>query len=202
MTGPEFTESLQRHRKLLIILFVLIIAGVLAFFAYDKYQRHQMERAGVLYSEMSDSLASNNDAMVRASAETLVHDYGATPYASMARFYLARIDTEAKQDAKAEAQLQWLSDHSGLPAGMQPMARVALARLYLQNGKNQQVLQLLQKSDSAFAVVDWELRGDAEAGLRHYSQARDDYQKAIAALPATDPYVAYLQMKMANLGVS
>ena len=203
MTGQEFTQSLQRHRKLLIVLFVLLLAGVLAFFAYDKYQRHQMERAGVLYNEMSGSLASNNDATARASAETLIHDYSSTPYAAMAHFYLARIDSDAKQDAKAEAQLQWLcSNHRTLPTGMQAMARAALARLYLQNGKNQQALQLLQKPERAFAAIDWELRGDAEAGLRHDSQARADYLKAIAALPATDPYLAYLQMKMANLGVS
>ncbi|MBU2753524.1 tetratricopeptide repeat protein [Acidithiobacillus sp. CV18-2] len=202
MTGPDFTELLQRHRKLLIIVFVLIIAGVLAFFAYDKYQRHQVERAAVLYSELSDSLASGNDATARASAETLIHDYSATPYASMARFYLARLDIDAKQDDKAEGQLLQLTRQADLPEGMQGLARSALARLYVDNGKNQQALELLQKPDGAFAAVDWELRGDAEAKLRHDDRARDDYEKAIAHLPASDPYVVYLQMKMANLGVS
>ncbi|MDD3760981.1 MAG: tetratricopeptide repeat protein [Acidithiobacillus sp.] len=202
MTGPDFTEFLQRHRKLLIVVFVLIIAGVLAFFAYDKYQRHQVERAAVLYSELSDSLASGNDATARASAETLIHDYSATPYASMARFYLARLDIDAKQDNKAEEQFLQLTRQSDLPKGMQGLARSALARLYVDNGKNQQALELLQKPDGSFAVVDWELRGDAEAKLRHYDRARDDYEKAVAHLPASDPYVVYLQMKMANLGVS
>ncbi|WP_308388576.1 tetratricopeptide repeat protein [Acidithiobacillus sp. AMEEHan] len=202
MTGPDFTELLQRHRKLLIVVFVLIIAGVLAFFAYDKYQRHQNERAAVLYSELTDSLASSNDATARVSAETLIHDYAATPYASMARFYLARLDIDAKQDGKAEEQLLQLTRKADLPKGMQGLARSALARLYVDNGKYQQALELLQRPDAAFAAVDWELRGDAEAKLRHDDRARDDYEKAIANLPASDPYVVYLQMKMANLGVS
>ncbi len=202
MTGPEFTAYLQRHRKLLIVFFVLIIAGVLAFFAYDKYQRHQIERAGVLYSEMSDSLASGNDATARASAETLLHDYHSTPYAAMARFYLARLDTDANKTAAAEAQLEKLVPNNDLPTGLQPLAQASLARLYIEQGKNQQALQLLQKPDKAFAAVDWELRGDAQAKMGQDAKARADYQKALAALPATDPYAAFLQMKMANLGVA
>jgi len=202
MTGTELTESLQRHRKLLIALFVLVIVGLLGFFAYDKYQRHQLERAGVLYSELAESLAQGKNDMARASAETLVQSYPSTAYASMARFYLARLDIDAKQTAKAEAQLQRLVATDDLPTGMHGLARAALARLYLQQGKNQQVLQLLQKIDPAYTAIDWELRGDAQNALGKTQEALDDYRKATAALPATDPYLAYLQMKMANLGAS
>ncbi|MEL5849589.1 MAG: tetratricopeptide repeat protein, partial [Candidatus Igneacidithiobacillus chanchocoensis] len=138
----------------------------------------------------------------RASAETLLQSYPSTTYAPMARFYLARLDIDAKQTAKAEAQLQQLVATSTLPTGMRGLARAALARLYLQQGKNQQVLQLLQKSDSAYAAIDWELRGDAQNALGKTQEALDDYRKATSALPATDPYLAYLQMKMANLGAS
>ncbi len=202
MTGPELSAWLQRHSKLVLVVFVLILFALLAFFAYDKHQRAQAAHAAVLFNELQMSLASGQTATARASAETLVHDYGELAYGKMAHFYLAQLDLDDHNFPGAEAQLRFLSQDRTLPTGMQAMAQIRLARLYLEQKKPQLALNVLPHKDPAFAVLAWELRGDAELALQHLDLSRQDYEKALAALPVQDPYRAFLQLKIANLGVT
>ncbi len=160
-----------------------------------------MHRAAVVYSELGSSMASGAHSEARASAETLVHHYGSTPYASLARFFLARMDLEDHQTAAARSQLSRLARSKALPAGMRPIARIALGQMDLEEGKPEEVLTLLHGQNHAYAALEWELLGDAEAALRQPEKARNDYERAQAVLPAADPYRAYLQLKLANIGV-
>ncbi len=192
---------MQRNRKTAIYLAVAVLVVFLAFFGYKKYQQHLMQRAAVVYSELGSSMASGASSEARASAETLVHRYGSTPYASLARFFLARMDMEDHKTAAAQSQLSSLAHGAGLPEGMRPIARIALAQLDLEEGKAGEVLTLLHGQNTAYATLEWELLGDAEVALRQPEEARNDYKRAQAVLPAADPYRAYLQLKLANIGV-
>jgi predicted negative regulator of RcsB-dependent stress response len=104
--------------------------------------------------------------------------------------------------AKAEAQLQAVIHADDAPVGMAAMARLSLARVYLQAGQPQQALATLKVQSASFAALYAEARGDAYAALRQPDPAMQAYGQALAKLPATDPYRAYLQMKMANIGVA
>ena len=202
MTGPDIANFLQRYRKPLIAAFIIVLLAISGFFAYEKYQRHQVERAAVLYSELLDAMAAQQWSPARASAETLVSQYGHTPYGLFAHFFLARLDSNSGQTAKATAQLQAVIHADDAPVGMTAMARLSLARVYLQESQPQQALSILKVESPPFAALYAEARGDAYAALHQPDPAMQAYAQALAKLPATDPYRAYLQMKMANIGVA
>lgn len=202
MTGQELSALLSRHRVALIVGVIVILLAAMGFFGYEKYQRHQTEKAAVLYNELVDTMLQGQNSTARASADTLIHQYGSTAYGIMARFFLARLDMDSKQVPAAEQSLSAVMDDSSAPRGMRSLARLDLARLYVDQHKPQNALNLLQKSDSAFAAIADEIKGDAYASLQQVSKADQAYQAAMKALPETDPYRSYLQMKIANIGVA
>jgi len=201
VTGPELSDYLYRHRKSLIVAFALVVLGAMAFFGYAKYQRHQMAQAAAVYSELMQTMADDRKAAAEVSAQTLLQKYPHTPYATMARFFLARMELMQHQDAKAQAQLQAILKADHLPTGMEGLARSALAQLQLGQGQAKAALETLGAPGAIYAPLYWELRGDAHEQLQDWPQARQDYRKAEQALPDTDPYRAYLQLKLANIGV-
>ena len=202
MTGPELSEFLYRHRISLIAGTIIILLAAMGFFGYEKYQRHQVQRAAVLYNELVDTLVAGQTSTARASADTLVHQYGRTPYATFAHFFLARMDSESDQIPAAETELNIIIQTESAPRGLKGMARLSLARLYLEQKQAQKALGLLKAPDVAFSTLQDEIQGDAYVALHQDSKAMQAYQSAIAALPAADPYRSYLQMKMANIGVA
>ena len=202
MTGPELSEFLYRHRISLIAGTIIILLAAMGFFGYEKYQRHQVQRAAVLYNELVDTLVAGQTSTARASADTLVHQYGRTPYATFAHFFLARMDSESDQIPAAETELNIIIQTENAPRGLKSMARLSLARLYLEQKQAQKALGLLKAPDVAFSTLQDEIQGDAYVALHQDSKAMQAYQSAIAALPAADPYRSYLQMKMANIGVA
>jgi len=202
VTGPELSEFLYRHRISLIAGTIIILLAAMGFFGYEKYQRHQVQRAAVLYNELVDTLVAGQTSTARASADTLVHQYGRTPYATFAHFFLARMDSESDQIPAAERELNIIIQTESAPRGLKGMARLSLARLYLEQKQAQKALGLLKAPDVAFAILQDEIQGDAYVALHQDGKAMQAYQSAIAALPAADPYRSYLQMKMANIGVA
>ncbi len=202
MTGQELSAFLSRHRVILSVGIIIILLAAMGFFGYEKYQRHQTAKAAVLYSELVDTMVEGQTSTARASADTLIKQYGNTPYATMARFFLARMDMESKQIPAAEKNLTAVVDQHDAPRGMRSMARLNLARLYVDQHQAQKALGLLQKTQPAFVSLADEIKGDAYASLNQISQAEQAYKTAMTALPAADPYRSYLQMKIANIGVA
>ena len=202
MTGPELSEFLYRHRISLVAGTIIILLAALGFFGYEKYQRHQVQRAAVLYNELVDASVAGQVSTARASADTLVHQYGHTPYAIFAHFFLARMDSESNQIPAAETDLNTIIQSRSVPRGLKSMAKLSLARLYLKQKQAQKALDLLKATDVAFAALQDEIQGDAYVELHQNSKAMQAYRSAIVALPAADPYRSYLQMKMANIGVA
>lgn len=200
-SGFSLADFLYEYRKTLIGLFLLVVVGAGAFVGYQRYHAHQMEKAAVLYNEMTEALASNNAAQVQASAATLLKDYRGTPYALFARLYLARADADAGKPEAATKELQAFLAARNVPPGLAPIAHVALARAYLQMGQPQKALEALGQEPPAFAPLYEEVRGDAFAAQRQWPQARQAYQAAVSSLPESDPYRGYLELKLANLGV-
>ncbi|OCX83188.1 hypothetical protein BAE47_12020 [Acidithiobacillus thiooxidans] len=131
MTGPELTEFLHRHRTLLIIGVLFFLFVGLAVLGYNKYQQHQMQQAALLYSELVNATIHKNNSVARASAESIINTYNDTPYGTLAHFFLARLDMEGKQVAVAEKAFKAIIDHHEVPLGMHSMARLSLARLYV-----------------------------------------------------------------------
>ena len=188
MTGPELSEFLYRHRISLIAGTIIILLAAMGFFGYEKFQHHQMQRAAVLYNELVDTLVAGQTTTARASADTLVHQYGRTPYATFAHFFLARMDSESDQIPAAETELNIIIQTESAPRGLKSMARLSLARLYLEQKQAQKALGLLKAPDVAFSTLQDEIQGDAYVALHQDSKAMQAYQSAIAALPAADPY--------------
>ncbi len=202
MTGSELFHFLYRHRITFIGILLVALLAVMGYFGYEKYQRHQVQRAAVLYNELVSTLVAGQTSTARASADTLVHLYGHTPYATFAHFFLARMDRESGQIPAAEMELNQVIQMKHAPQGLKSIAKLSLARLYLQQKQARKALNLLRTPDGAFAVLQDEIQGDAYVALHQDGNAMRAYQSAIQALPATDPYRDYLQMKMANIGVA
>jgi len=202
VTGQELSALLSRHRITLIVGILVILFAAMGFFGYEKYQRHQTEKAAVLYSELVDTMVQGQTSTARASAGTLIHQYAHTPYATMAHFFLARMDMEGKQVPAAEKTLMSVIKNTSAPRGMRSLARLNLARLYVDQHQAHKALDILQNPQPAYVTLADEIKGDAYASLNQISQAEQAYHSAMSALPAVDPYRTYLQMKIANIGVA
>lgn len=201
MTGPELTEFFHRHRTLLIIGVLFFHFVGLAVLGYNKYQQHQMQQAALLYSELVNATVHKNNSVARASAESIINTYNHTPYGTLAHFFLARLDMEDKQVAVAEKAFKAIIDHHEVPLGMHSLARLSLARLYVDHHHPHKALILLTKVSKAFAAITDEIQGDAYTALDQPEKAEQAYKSAITALPVTSPYRRYLQLKEANIGV-
>ncbi|MEK8090690.1 YfgM family protein [Thermithiobacillus plumbiphilus] len=184
------------------VLFILILAVLAggAYWAYENYQTKQNQAASTIYSAVVRQYEQKNTKSARQNAEKLVKEYDGTTYAALAGFYLARMDVDAGQPAKAVTRLEALRK-DGLPTGFEPLVALTLARVHLTLGKPDEALKDLQGvAPAQFAAEFEEMRGDAYMAQNKPADARKAYAAALSKLEEKDPYRAIVQLKLDDLG--
>lgn len=180
-----------------LILGVLLGIGLLFGNKYwTQYKEERLARASDVYAEMLSQVRSQQREQARLSAENLVKEYGATPYAGMAGLMLARLSYEAGDIAGAKERLQWTLDHASDPATVHA-ARLRLARLLLSEERYDEAMALATAgSQAGFESEYLELQGDILAAAKKQGEARAAYAQALELLPQDAPYRRVLQMKL------
>ena len=192
----------QDNGKSIVTGVVLGLAGIVGFNYWQGYEQHQGESASLLFDQTRDGV----DAIAALTVgEELKENHGSTVYAAMGAFSLARIFVEEGKYDVAAAELQWVLDNSE-DAGMQHIARLRLASIYLAQERYDDVLGLLTASETgAFTSRYSELLGDAHAGRNgdgDVERARGLYAQSLDNLSQNSANAAAIQLKLDNLGVN
>jgi predicted negative regulator of RcsB-dependent stress response len=206
LTEQEQIEILKNWIKQysFVILGGVLIAGI-AIFGWRYWQERQhkiLSHASSVYDEMLTVRAQNNREATTIQAKKLFSHYSQTSYGQMAAFMLARNAIVNKNYAEAEKQLQWVVNHSHIPA-IRQIARIRLARVFIANRKPEESIKLLDKiDDKTFNGLTNEVKGDAYVTMKNTNMARQSYQQALNDLPNAEVIRPLLQMKYDNLSTA
>lgn len=165
---------------------------------WQNYKNHILEEASRLYDEMLVQNAENHIEPATAKANLLINKYPKTPYATMAALMLGRY-ASAKDPKAASTQFNWVITHSKDPS-IREIARIRLARLRINENKPEDALSLLNTvDDNNFISLIDEIRGDAFYSQHNFKAAKESYQLALQALPASTLSRPILKMKLNNV---
>lgn len=166
---------------------------------WQQYHIRILTQASIMFDEMLTARAQGNKNVTAMQANQIWSHYPHTSYAQMSAFMLARTAVNQKQYAEAENNLNWVIAHN-TDKTIQQIARLRLARVYIQENKPTLALDLLKKTDDAtFTGLIDEVRGDAYIAMNNVSAAREAYQIAFKEIPNAEATRPLLQMKLENL---
>ena len=206
LTEQEQIELLKSWIKqyappILIGIFVVLIAST-GWHYWQNYRNRILTHASNTYDEMLSARAQNNSNMLIEKAQKIVKQSPSTPYAHMAALMLARNAVLHANYSEAEKQLFWVVQHSNV-AAVRQIARIRLARVYIEKEKPQNALHILDKiDDSTFLGLIQEVRGDAYFSYHDTKNAKEAYARALTALPNAETIRPLLQMKFDNLNTT
>ena len=184
-----------------IIVGILLGAAFLAGFRFwTKYNEEQLHAAAEVYERMFQSFQGSNPADAQRLGESLVNQYGSTPYAGMAGLLLARLLFDAGDTVKARQHLQWVLDKAD-DAAVRHVARLRLARILFDAGDKEAALTRLNvKNRAGFEAEYEELIGDIRLAQGQREAARSAYSEALNYVNTSSPYAAILKIKLDDLG--
>lgn len=183
------------------VLVVGVLLGLLVMYAWQYFKSDRMQhrqQASNLYEQVLKSFNNNDNEVLASEVKILKKDFQNTPYAALATLVAARAYAEAGQYDDATNELSWVLSHSKDEADKQ-IARVRLARIYLQEEKYDQGLAALNANDfPAFDLYTLEVKGDLYLAKGERDKAREAYKAALAL--GQNPMVSNLiEMKLSNL---
>lgn len=178
-----------------------IVVGVMSIYGWQYYQSESISHAqdaSVLYEKVL-----NNSTIEAKANEQLIHvnkleaEYADTPYASLSALILAKQQLEAGEVIKAQQQYQWVIENAS-QVEIQYLAKLRLARLYLNANQSDQALALLSESyPQSYNTMVLELKGDVLLSQGKAKLARVAYKQAIVM---SDGSSRWLQLKIDDLG--
>lgn len=180
---------------------VLGIGGIFGFNQWKNAQLNTQLEASTLYEALVVEVAEDRLEPAEKIAADIYSNYAETVYASEARLAMARLFMDQGRDQDAATVLQELVSDSGGHREVQMVGRVRLAKVLLYQGKNDEVLALLEgRPDDAFAPRYNEVIGDAHLALGNYNDAQTAYRAALAGTGAAQMLdTGLVQMKINDL---
>jgi predicted negative regulator of RcsB-dependent stress response len=168
-----------RENGLWIVTGVAI--GVLGLVGWNWWGDRQVriaEEAGTRFTQMVDAFARNDRTRGFSLIDEIGRDYGATPYADLARLTGARVHVEANELDKAAASLTTVMN-GAKDEELRLVARLRLARVQAAQGKPDDALATLNGAQAGeFAARFDEARGDILFAKGDAAGALKAYQSA------------------------
>lgn len=184
-----------------------VVAGIVVGLAllsgwqyYQRYKTQRSESAATALDQFSAALVTD-----KAKADSLLQEltdkYSATPYSDQARLLKAQNAVDAGDFDTAVTQLRAVMDKAK-DVGLRPIAKLRLARVLVQQHKEDEALSLLDVANAgAFLAQTHEIRGDALYSKSDLNGARKEYQAALEAYKSdVQADVSLLQLKLSDLG--
>lgn len=185
-----------------LILTVVTIACFVAagLRGWQWYQMKQSADAGSLYSMMIQASNNKDQTRVQNLSDKLQQDYAGTAFAGMGSLLAAYSAERNNKTADAIKDLQWVIDSDDYPE-LKTIASVRLASLYLDQGSNEQALQVLnaiKNPDAEKALVE-DRKGDVYIAMGDKAKAKESWTEALKACTTTNPLVRVIQIKLQAL---
>lgn len=180
-----------------ILLGLAVMFGARTWFSY---QETQAGNASNIYSVMMSALDNGEEAAVTEQAGILIADYSGTPYATLAALALAKVKLGQGELAAAHAQLQWALENTTSDV-LRHTVRLRLARVMIDEDKLDGAESLLAETtpEPAFEPLYAELRGDIQLARGNASDARAEYEQALAGLQPAAPGYRFVKLKYDNI---
>jgi predicted negative regulator of RcsB-dependent stress response len=130
----------------------------------------------------------------------LVDKYSGTAYAPRAQLLAVQANMQARDFARAKAQLQWVIDKAS-ETGLQDTARLKLASLLLDETDYAGAMKLLDAAHpDAFVGLYADLKGDVLHAQGKTEEARAAYKQAFDKTDQRSVYRNLIQLKLDALG--
>ncbi|WP_308570442.1 YfgM family protein [uncultured Haemophilus sp.] len=192
----ELKEWWKENGKLVILAFVVGIAGVVGWRFWQNYQVNQIMAASSDYSELARSATADGKA-THAKVEQFVQAHDKTSYAVFALLDEAKGLVAQKDYARAEQSLQQALNQSQDEV-LRALASLRLGALQLQLGKLDAALNTLSavKAD-AFIARKALLEGDVQLAKSDSAAAKSAFELAVQKGTPAEQQLA--RMKLNNL---
>ena len=199
-TEEEQVDAIKRwfreYGLVTAIAILLAVGGTMGFRYYKQQQTKKTELASVLFDVVQVSQKKKDFARFNSASNQLILEHPKTPYAVFAAFFRARQAVVDRKFDSAEIALRWAMEHAN-NTSFQQVARLRLARVYLQENKNEEALALLKTVDNkSFEPVISEVKGDAFAALGKLKEAKAAYSNALSGIETSQPYRQMVEMKL------
>ncbi len=179
-----------------IVLGIALLAG---WNYWGTHQRKQSETAAQLYSDVETALTNRDAAKSEEALAALTAKFDSSPYSAQGRLAVAKLHVDAGKYAEAETRLRQVADGSK-DKELANVAKLRLARLLIQQGKNDDAVKLLEPlTAGGFGAEAREVRGDALFAKGDKEGARAEYA---AALTDADAAVdrSLVELKLQDVG--
>jgi predicted negative regulator of RcsB-dependent stress response len=198
-TLKHFWDKYGRIVTAVLTVFALSYAG---WTAWNVWQTGLEQKSAVRFDEMSRAVAAGDIAKTDRVFADMKEQFGATSYTAQAALLDARMNYEKGNVDATKAALQWLVDSSAESA-YRDVARLRLGGVLIEAKQYEQAIKLLSSNISKpFAALAADRVGDAYSLQNKTEEAKAQYLKAYAGLPASDEYRKMIDVKLARMGVT
>jgi predicted negative regulator of RcsB-dependent stress response len=185
----------KRYGNLATILLIVVLALIAGSQFFHRQTAQKDANASVLYDNLLAVYANKHSDEVSATAQQLIQTYPNTPYATFAAFIAAKAAIENGQVSAAVTPLQWAVSHASSNT-LASMARIRLARVYIETGAPQQAIDTLTDIKSEFRAEADFFKGQAYAALQNTPEAVKAYQQALSEAEPGSPLAHLIAMAL------
>ncbi len=193
-------DAWNRYGNLVVGVLAIAIIAAAGMQWWNYHQRQKSAEAASLFGTLETAQQANQPKRVKDTAAALIDKYASTAYAARAALISASSNSQTGDFKSAQAQLQWVLDHSD-ENGLKQLASLRLAALLIDQKNPAAAIKLLDAPhDEAFAGRFADLKGDALMQQNQPAQARASYTIALEKLDAQSPFRKYIEVKLDGLG--
>ncbi|MBT8061228.1 MAG: tetratricopeptide repeat protein [Xanthomonadales bacterium] len=191
---------LQENGGAIVLGLVLAFGSLFGFKQWQLWESNKDQRASAEYEVMVQYLEQDDLDSAVANFETLRAEFAESAYTALAAMQMAKARIQASQTELAVGLLQFAMDNAE-PAPLRTVARLRLARVYLDLDRDQEALALLNgaASEQGFEALFAEIRGDVAQVQGRMDEAADFYRQALDSLETGTGNRTYLQVKLDSL---
>ena len=167
----------KMHGNLVTTVVTVFCLAVIAWQAWNWYQRGQSTQASAIYAVLEQAVAARDAQKIKAAAGELAEKFGSTSYASLGALLAAKQSFEAGDLKTAKAQLVWAADNG--KDEVKDLARLRLAAVTLDEKAYDEALKQLEVGHSPiFEARFLEMKGDILVAQGKKAEARAAYKAA------------------------
>ncbi|MCP5142050.1 MAG: tetratricopeptide repeat protein [Gammaproteobacteria bacterium] len=179
---------------------ILGVAGIVGWQQWTSYEQARAEAASAQFQLLASAVDRKDSAQAEQRAESLMVEFKATPYASLAGLMIAKLKAENGDLVGAQPNLQFAIDNAP-DSAIEALARARLVRVRIAAGDLAGAKAgMPEPAPPGFIAEFAELRGDIAVAEGRAADARTAYAEALANMPIEDSRRFIVEMKRDNVG--